>query len=475
MTLTPEIRGCARPALPLGIRLLLAAICLVPQLVAPAAFAQDERLWTDGGEGRFGPDSPLTFGAFRELAADVSPSVVYLRVTVAVGGQTLPGLGETHGEGRGFIIHEDGWIVTNHHVVEDARLITVVLHDGTELPATVVGTDPRTDIALVKVTSTHPLPIARLGDSSHLEVGDWVVAIGNPLGLEYSVTAGIVSALGRRGIRPEGRQLYEDFIQTDASINPGNSGGPLLDMNGHVIGVNSAVNVAANGIGFAIPIDMVKALLPQLQTGSVERSWLGVRTGEVPQDVADALGLVGRQGAYVLEVVAGSPAADAGLEPGDVISHFGESDIGEYRELPWLAATAGVGRVMDVVLWRDGSEEALTVTMGRLPGTEGGSASVSVQGPTGEAFGIRVGNVTPDVASDLGVPDGTGVVVVQLDEGGSAARAGLRLNDVIVQVGDAPVVSTSQFETATSALAPAELVRLRVRRGSATVFVAFFR
>lgn len=442
-------------------------------LSLPNATAQ-EQLWTEGGEGRFGPDSPLTFGAFRELAADVSPSVVYLRVTVSVGGRRLPGVGEAQGEGSGFIIHEDGWIVTNHHVVENARLITVVMHDGTEFPAQVVGTDPRTDIALVKIESDVALPVATLGDSSLLEVGDWVVAIGNPLGLEHTVTAGIVSALGRRGIQPEGRRLYEDFIQTDASINPGNSGGPLLDMNGHVIGVNSVVSSSANGIGFAIPIDMVKALLPQLQTGAVERSWLGVRTGQVPDDVADDLGLRGREGAYVLEVVPGSPADDAGVLAGDIISHFGEAEIGEHRELPWLAATAGVGRSVQVRLWRDGDREDVDVSMGRLPGTEGELPSLDVDGPTGEAFGVRVGNITPELAADLGVADGTGVVVLNVREDGPAARAGLALGDVIVQVGDDAVASSAQFEIATTAVEEGTLVRLRVRRGTATVFVAFF-
>lgn len=441
-------------------------------LVQSTAHAQ---IWTDGGEGRFGPDDPLSFGAFAELAEDVSPAVVYLRVTVSTGGARLPGVGEARGEGSGFVIHEDGLVVTNHHVVENARLISVVTMDGEEYSAEVVGTDPRTDIALVRMQDVdEPLPVALLGESSDLRVGDWVVAIGNPLGLEHSVTVGIVSALGRRDIRPEGRDLIEDFIQTDASINPGNSGGPLLDINGNVVGVNSAVNISANGIGFAIPIDMVKTLLPQLMEGEVVRSYLGVRTSVVPDEIRAELELAPGQGAYVVEVVEDAPADRAGLQRGDVIVEFGGSDIEESRELSWLASTAGVGAEVEVEVLRDGDQESLTVTMGRLPGSGSSTGPVGVNGPTFEAFGTEVGNVTPDVANDLGVPDGVGVVVVSIDEGAAAARAGLQRRDVIVMVGEVDVASVEQFEAAVEPLEAGELVRLRVRRGSTTVFVAFF-
>jgi serine protease Do len=460
----------------------LAAVALWPGAAAG-------QIWTDGGDTRFGPDDPLTFGAFADLAENVSPAVVFLRVTVSAGGASLPGVGEARGEGSGFIIHEDGLVVTNHHVVENARVITVVTMDGEEYPAEVVGTDPRTDIALVRMETDHPLPITPLGESSDLRVGDWVVAIGNPLGLEHSVTVGIVSALGRRDIRPEGRDLIEDFIQTDASINPGNSGGPLLDINGNVVGVNSAVSIAANGIGFAIPIDMVKTLLPQLMNGEVIRSYLGVRTGAVSPEMRDEFALGAQQGAYVVEVVDGAPAARAGIQRGDVIIKFGGVEIGEPRELSWLASTAGVGAEVEVELvragdrldragtirsGRSGATRRVTVTMGRLPGSGESTGPVGASGPTAEGFGAVVANVTPDVANDLGVPDGVGVVVVSLDEGSAAARAGLQRHDVVVMIGDESVVSIEQFQDALEPLTPGELVRLRVRRGSTTVFVAFF-
>lgn len=448
--------------------LALLTLCL------PTVGAAQEQIWTDGGTDGFDEDDPLTFGAFAELAENVSPAVVYLRVTVSVGGAGLPGVGEARGEGSGFIIHEDGLVVTNHHVVEDARRITVVTLDGEEYPAEVVGTDPRTDIALVRMETDRRLPVAALGESSDLRVGDWVVAIGNPLGLEHSVTVGIVSALGRRDIRPEGRDLIEDFIQTDASINPGNSGGPLLDINGNVVGVNSAVNIAANGIGFAIPIDMVKALLPQLLTGEVIRSYLGVRTGSVPDELREELELRAEAGAYVVEVVDGSPASLAGLRRGDVIVEFGGSEIGEPRELSWLASTAGVGAEVHVSILRNGDTEELDVTMGRLPGSGSPVGPIGASGPTAEAFGTTVANVTPDVANDLGVPDGVGVVVVGLRPDSEAARAGLLRNDVVVMVGEEAVASIEQFEVASSALEEGQLIRLRVRRGSTTVFVAFF-
>jgi serine protease Do len=449
-------------------------LVLATMTSAPSAALADETLWTDGVNGRFGPDDPMTFGAFRELSEIVSPAIVGLRVTVSLGGANLPGVGEARGEGSGFVIHRDGWIVTNNHVVEDARTVVAVFEDGTERVASVAGTDPRTDIALLKVESDEPLAYAHLGNSADLRVGDWVVAIGNPLGLDHSVTAGIVSALGRRDIRPEGRELYEDFIQTDASINPGNSGGPLLDINGHVIGVNTAVNTSADGIGFAIPIDMVKTLLPQLRHGAVERSWLGVRTGQVPADTATEFGLRPSEGAYVFEVVPGSPADDAGLRRGDVIERFGDEKLDEFRALPWLAATAGVGADIPIAVRRGNENIRVTVTMGRLPGAHNATSTIGATGPTAEAFGARFGDLTPDVAADLGVPDGAGVVVVSVSEDVPAARAGLRPGDVVVRVGDMPVASAAQLGEAVAELDENALVRLRIRRGGATVFVAFF-
>ncbi len=450
-------------------------IALISLLVSADVGAQTP-LWHEGAEGRFGPDDAVTFGAFRELAATASPGVVGVHVQVRrSGGSLVPGLGEARGEGSGFLINADGFIVTNHHVVEDARAITVVLFDGRELAAVLVGTDPRTDVALIRVESDEPLPYVELGRSADLAVGDWAVAIGNPLGLSHTVTAGIVSALGRRDVRPEGRELYEDFIQTDASINPGNSGGPLLDINGNVVGVNTAVNVAANNIGFAIPIDMVKALLPQLAAGVVERSWLGVRQGRVTPNAADEAGLDEPGGALIIEVVAGGPADRAGLEPGDVIIGFGGTEIRDHHELPWLAAMAGVGAEIDVVVMRDGEETPVQVTMGRLPGSDGAALDTeSLQGTAERVFGIRVADVTPDVAAELGVPDGAGVVVVDVEERSPAARAGLQVRDVIVQVGDVPVGSSRAFLEAAHGVGEAELVRLRVRRGSAIVFLAFF-
>jgi len=447
-------------------------VCLVATASAGAAQTPDP-LWTDGGVGRFGPDDPVTFGAFRELARDVSPAVVHIRVVVRIPGPSLvPGQGRAEGEGTGFIIHQDGYIVTNNHVIENASEIVVQLADSRQVPAVVVGTDPRTDLALIRVLVDYPLPIARLGDSASLEVGDWVVAIGNPFGLEMTVTAGIVSALGRRDIRPQNRDMLTNFIQTDASINPGNSGGPLVDINGHVVGVNTAVNRAANNIGFAIPIDMVKALLPQLATGSVERAWLGVRLDDLRGDDVAAYGLTRANAARVSEVIPGSPAAAAGLRVGDVILEFGGERIDEFRELPWLASVAGIGSVVPVLVLRDDARLTLDVTMGRLPGTNPATGGIT-DPASGRIHGLTVSDLSADLASELNVADGAGVVVLGVSSPSPAERAGLERGDVIVRIGDEEVSSAAALVESLRDLGDAESIQLQVRRGRATVFVFF--
>ncbi|MCB9507729.1 MAG: trypsin-like peptidase domain-containing protein [Myxococcales bacterium] len=434
----------------------------------PFANAQEE-LWVDAEGARFGPDDPLTFGAFRELAADASPAVVSLQVVVSLRDRG-EGVGTARSDGSGFIINADGLLLTNAHVVEGARSIRVVLHDGRELQGELVGSDERTDLALVRVASDDPLPFVALGDSSELAVGDWVVAIGNPFGFDHTVTAGIVSALGRRDVHPDGRDLYEDFIQTDASINPGNSGGPLLDVNGHVVGVNSAVRLSANGIGFAIPINMAKILIPQLANGEIQRSWLGLRAAAVPTGVVTPA----PRGAYVAEVIPGGPAASAGIQRGDVIVEFGGQALREHRELPWLAATAGVDAAVPVRLYRGATELDLTVTMGRLPSESTGATLEGVESAV-SVLGLGLADVSDELAPMLGMTAGAGAVVVTVDAGSPAGAAGVQVRDVIVAVGDESVSSAADVEARLNAAAAGDLVRLRLRRGTATAFVAFFR
>lgn len=454
-------------------------VVLLVSLHSGTGFAQDatpDPLWTDGDDGRYGPDDPLTFGAFRELAAEASPAIVNIEVRVS-GGALVPTRRQAVGEGSGFIIHESGYIVTNNHVVEDAYAISVTLADGRAFEAEVVGLDSRTDLALIRIDPPEALPVVPLGDSSELMVGDWVVAIGNPLGFDHTVTVGIVSALERRDVSPEDRQLYADFIQTDAAINPGNSGGPLLDINGHVVGVNTAVNRAANNIGFAIPVNMVKTLLPQLVTGRVQRAWLGIRLDEVTVEIAEEFGLDRPVGALVTLVVEGSPADDAGLEVGDLILQFDEEVIETSRELPWLAAVAGVGSDVAVEVLRGDEELTLTVTMGELPGeSEAGAEPDGIHsGETrsARAEGLVVESLSPELANELGVPDGVGVVVIDVVSGSSAARAGVQRQDVIVDVNGTAANSLADFDGALDGLVRGDTVRLQIQRGDSLVFVTF--
>ncbi len=279
-------------------------------------------------------------------------------------GESLPREEPRQSLGSGLIVEPDGYVLTNNHVIENARMIMVRLSDEEEYEARVVGRDPRTDLALLKIQGRREFRVAKLGDSDRLRVGDWVLAIGNPFGLEQTVTAGIVSAKGR----VIGAGPYDDFIQTDAAINPGNSGGPLFNARGEVVGINSAIfsqSGGSIGIGFAIPINLAKALVPQLKAkGRVSRGWLGVAIAPVPPELAQKLG---HPGALVAEVVPGGPAAQVGIRAGDLIVAFRGQPLRRPDELPRLTAKAAVGSEIDLTLLRDGREVALTVTLGELP------------------------------------------------------------------------------------------------------------
>ncbi|MBI2897780.1 MAG: trypsin-like peptidase domain-containing protein [Deltaproteobacteria bacterium] len=270
--------------------------------------------------------------------------------------------------GTGFVIDSEGYVITNNHVIEHASDIRVQTSSNEEVSASVVGLDDRTDVALLRISARN-LVAPPLGDSDALQVGEWVVAIGNPFGLSQTVTAGIVSAKGRTGrdvpIDPAG---YYNFIQTDASINPGNSGGPLFNMRGEIVGINTAINAAGQGIGFAIPINMVKQILPQLRTsGRVTRSWLGISIQSVTRDAATQLGLPEPKGALVVEVFPGGPAASAGLRSGDVILEFDGQAIRDSSELPWLASTAGVGHIARLDVFRGGSQRQIQLRLVEMP------------------------------------------------------------------------------------------------------------
>jgi serine protease Do len=372
--------------------------------------------------------------------------------------------------GSGFIISDDGYIVTNNHVIGEAEKITVRLSDEEEYEAKVIGSDERTDLALIKIDSSTPLSSVPLGNSEALLVGDWVMAIGNPFGLEQTVTVGIVSAKGR----VIGAGPYDDFIQTDASINPGNSGGPLLNLKGEVIGINSAIFSRGGGnigIGFAIPIDQAKSIISQLkESGKVTRGWLGVMIQPVTKELADSFGLTEPKGALVAEVTEDGPAKKAGLERGDVITTFNGVTINDSRDLPAVVAQSPVGSDAAVKILRGGKEENISVTLGELPSQ---LASAAPAEASQESWGMTVANITPEIAGQFRLEsDKTGVIVTQVEPGSPAAAAGIRPGDLIEEVNRKAVTSVDDFTTAVAELKEEETLLILARRGTFTSFFA---
>jgi len=370
--------------------------------------------------------------------------------------------------GSGFIINKEGYILTNNHVVEDADEILVRLNDEQEVQAKIVGRDPKTDIALIKIEQAEGLEPITLGDSEELRVGDWVMAIGNPFGLDHSVTAGIVSAKGRF----IGQGSYDNFIQTDAAINPGNSGGPLINLRGQVVGINSAIfsRTGGNiGIGFAIPINLAKELVPQLQEkGKVTRGWLGVLIQKVTPDIAESMDLTESRGALVSEVMADGPAQEAGIKVSDVILEFDGHPIKDSTELPILVARVPVGKTVDVKVLRDKQIQTLKVTIGELKDEEATVADASA----GQDFGLAVQGLTPEIAESLGLEDASGVVITGVQPGSPADEAGLRRGDVVLEVNRQPVKDVASYTKAIKSAGKGKSVLFWVRRGENRIFVA---
>ncbi|MEM9061377.1 MAG: DegQ family serine endoprotease [Pseudomonadota bacterium] len=355
--------------------------------------------------------------------------------------------------GSGFVISADGVVVTNNHVIEDADEITVNFPDGLSLEATVVGTDPQTDIAVLKIEHDAPLPFVSFGDSDASRVGDWVIAIGNPLGFAGSVSAGIISARNRD--INAGR--YDDFIQTDAAINRGNSGGPLFNMDGEVIGVNTAIvspTGGSIGIGFSVPSNLASKIVDQLQSfGVTRRGWLGVRIQTVNDELAEALGMERAMGALVAEVTAGGPAEVAGVEAGDVIIKFDGQDVEEMRDLPRMVAETEVEKTVRVVVFRKGKTQTLRVEIGLLD--EGALASAPAESEPEpenetvlEVFGLTLKPLSAAARQEFGLSeDVNGVLISTVADESAAAEKGVRPGDVIVEVGQEPVVSPAEVET----------------------------
>jgi serine protease Do len=370
--------------------------------------------------------------------------------------------------GSGFIIDADGSILTNNHVVENAQKIVVkLLGDEQEYEAKVVGRDSKTDIAVIKINTKTNLPTANFGDSDKLEVGEWVVAIGNPFGLDSTVTSGIVSAKGRH----IGQGPYDNFIQTDASINPGNSGGPLINLRGEVIGINTAIfsRTGGNmGIGFAIPVNLAKELLPQLRgKGKVTRGYLGVLIQKVTPEIAESLGMDHGYGALVANVSKDGPAEKAGIKVGDVIVEFDGKEVKDSGDLPIIVARTPVDKKVRMKVLRDKKEVMLGVAVGELKEEE-----VVASVPEKGELGMTVQKVTPQMAESLGLEKPEGVVVTDVESGSAADEAGIRRGDVIVQIDRKPVRSVDEYKKSIAGIRKGKGILFLVKRGDSTLFLA---
>lgn len=478
-------------ALALGATLALSLALPVP--------AQDAASLTDSVGAR-----PLSFA---DLASKVSPSVVNITTTTVISGRTGPQDFFPKGSpfddffrefedrsgpsrpqrsqalGSGFVISADGYIVTNNHVIQGADQIEIEFfpvedQPARRLPATVIGTDKVTDIALLKVDSPEPLPFVEFGDSDGeaAEVGDWVMAMGNPLGQGFSVSAGIISARNRAL-----GQAYDDYIQTDAAINQGNSGGPLFNMDGEVIGVNTAIlspTGGSIGIGFAMASDVVTDVVGQLKEfGETRRGWLGVVIQNVSEDMADAIeGLDRAEGALVTTVPEG-PSMAAGIEPGDVILSFDGAPVASSDALVRMVGSAPIGKEVPLTVLRDGETLDLTVTLGRretASGTDAGPDGAPMEGEEAQILGLTLEPLTEKSAEAFGLQPGDGVLITDIDPAGDAAEKGLRPGDLITEAGQRPVSNVSDMEQAVQDARDAgrKSILLLVRRGGEPRFVA---
>jgi len=354
--------------------------------------------------------------------------------------------------GSGFIVDASGLIATNHHVIDKADTITVTLQDGTNFKAEIVGQDTKTDLALLRVKSDKPLPAIKFGDSDKTRVGDWVLAIGNPFGLGGSVTAGILSARAR----DINSGPYDDFLQTDASINRGNSGGPMFNMDGEVIGINTAIYSPSGGsigIGFAIPSDLAKPVLDQLRDfGHARRGWLGVNIQNVSDEIAESLGLDKPKGALIASVHDGGPAQLAGIQPGDVVLMFDGKPINDMKELPRDVAETPIDKSVKVMVWRKRNEVDLDVKVGELKEeTQVASTSPKQEKPQAaisavKALGLSLANLTPELRERFGLADDVnGVVITDIDNGGPSADKGMKAGDIVVEVAQDDVKTTDQI------------------------------
>jgi len=429
--------------------------------------------------------------SFSDLVETLKPSVVNISTTGVVrrGGPVSPfgrspfGKDDPFGEfferffgniperefkqkglGSGFIISEDGYVVTNNHVVERADEIEVILENGKKYKAEVIGKDPKTDIALLKISPEQKLQAVKMGNSDNLRIGDWVIAIGNPFGLGHTVTAGIVSAEGR----VLGLGSYDDFIQTDAPINPGNSGGPLFNLSGEVVGVNTAIIVSGQGIGFSIPSNLTNNIIEQLkQTGMVVRGWLGVVIQQITTEIAEGLDIKDVNGVLVADVTAGGPAEQSGIKRGDIIVDFNGKAVDEVSELTSMVAQMAPNSQADVKVLRDGKETTFSVRIGKLPDDLEGSESEEVK----EELGIIAQEISPQIASRFNLGNQAGVVITEVERGSIADQAGLKPGDVILEIGRKQIKNLDDYRKAVNELEKGRSALFLVKRGDNTIYI----
>ena len=368
--------------------------------------------------------------------------------------------------GSGFIIDKNGIVVTNNHVIEDADQIKVKLDDETEFDAEVIGRDKNTDLAVLKIKPDRDLPTLNFGNSDKLKIGQWVVAIGSPFGLERTVTAGIVSAKGR----VIGSGPYDDFIQTDASINPGNSGGPLLNMDGEVIGINTAIVASGQGIGFAIPVNLAKKIIDQLQTkGEVVRGWLGVAIQDVNQDMAEYYGLEGQKGVLVADVFKGDPAEKAGIRAKDVITEVNGKKVETSRQLTGIIADIPVGETARITVIRNGKPETFKVKIAKRNDDRIMSRREPEQRE--EEFGIQVTAITDEIAQRFNITETSGVIVSDIERGSVGDEAGVRIGDIIKEINHRVIESVSDYDEALRQADPDTTLNLFIWRKNAGFLV----
>ncbi|MBN1961001.1 MAG: trypsin-like peptidase domain-containing protein [Deltaproteobacteria bacterium] len=466
-------------------RICIMSLLLIPQL----SFAAPQHLWSERPTGSkyLGSKPPPDFAA---LADQLVPAVVSIQVEHKVMARTqklpyefffgpdVPREYRNKGIGSGFFISQDGLILTNYHVVENADLIEVTYasKDGIEktLTGKVLGTAPAYDVALIQAAKIKNAPVAFLGNSDSVRIGQWVVAIGNPFGLSHSVSVGIISAKERRDIAPSGRVGLYDFLQTDASINPGNSGGPLINAQGEVIGINSAVNSAGAGIGFAIPINMVKAMLPDLKNkGKFVRSWMGIRIQPLSTELAESYGLTQTMGALVADVKPNGPAGNAGIKVGDIILAFADEQVKTASDLPLLASMAGIDKPISIKIWRNKQEITLTMKLSEFPTNEERIAEGSSE--AGDGLGLIVSDITAELRREFHLEQVSGVVVKTVDAASPAERAGLMAGDIINGINGQNISRARELKNYVDNTKSGDLLRFLIQRKELQQFIAIHK